>query len=122
MTKGHFHSRIAKHLTWLMLAGIMLLIANRMLFVHSHQLPDGTVVIHAHPFKTSQDKSEPAGSHQHTKYEFLLLNNLAHFIVVSAALSFIAYQKPQIRIQSRCYFHAPRAVVFHPSLRAPPAR
>jgi hypothetical protein len=51
------------------------LIANNVMFMHSHYLSDGTIITHAHPFKKSAD-SEPIPVHSHSKAELLILENL----------------------------------------------
>lgn len=50
------------------------MISNRMLFIHSHKLADGTVVTHAHPYNKSDDSS-PFKSHNHTRAELLFTEN-----------------------------------------------
>ena len=64
----------------IMVIGSMLV--NNNVFIHEHILPDGTAVTHAHPY----DKSEnPEEKHQHSKAEFVFLDNLK---VISIAVGF----------------------------------
>ena len=58
-----------------MIGMMAMLIANKAIFMHSHRLSNGTVITHAHPYNKTND-SEPYKSHQHTKAEFLFLQNL----------------------------------------------
>jgi hypothetical protein len=68
---------IAKILVnWLQLVIIVLLLANTLLFQHRHVLADGTVIVHAHPFKKNT-KGEPV-DHKHSSDQFLRLSVLYH--------------------------------------------
>lgn len=52
-----------------------LLIANKVLFMHNHLLPDGRVITHAHPFNKSGE-SAPYKQHQHSRTEFFFIQHL----------------------------------------------
>lgn len=63
-------------------------IVNRALFQHTHQIEDGRVISHAHPYDKSED-STPFKNHIHTNAELLFLDQvdiLFAFIVVLLAL------------------------------------
>jgi hypothetical protein len=67
---------IASKIIPLLMVGIMaLLISNKILYIHSHKLGDGSVITHSHPFNKTQDPA-PFKSHHHTKGEFLFFENL----------------------------------------------
>lgn len=57
------------------------------LYLHSHRLPDGSVITHAHPFNKTQDKS-PYKHHRHTQVELFLLSHL-HLLFSGAMLMFL---------------------------------
>ncbi len=44
--------------------------------MHLHKLPNGSLVVHAHPFSKSSNPESPVQNHQHTKVELLILDNL----------------------------------------------
>jgi len=47
--------RLQKLLTGVLVFAVGLLIANHVVFLHSHKLPDGSIIIHAHPYNKSQE-------------------------------------------------------------------
>jgi hypothetical protein len=58
---------------------------NSFFNTHSHQLADGTIVTHAHPFERGTG-SGPFESHHHTATELVFLASLLHFIPTIALL------------------------------------
>ena len=54
---------------------IGMLIINNIVFLHAHKLPNGYIIIHAHPFNKSKD-SAPFKMHHHSHSEFFLLHNI----------------------------------------------
>jgi len=70
----------------LFLASIfILLVANRIFFMHSHTLSDGTVIQHAHP---NHDNNGKKHSHSDAQYIFFHHLKLLSLIVI---LPFIAF-------------------------------
>lgn len=67
------------------------LVYNNAFFTHTHKLPDGTIVQHAHPYQNNSDSQSPFKTHHHTSFEFLLLDNLGVFLVV-AGLVFLLFE------------------------------
>ncbi len=76
----------------LFLAVTMALVYNNAFFTHTHKLPDGTIIQHAHPYKSDADSSSPFKNHHHTSFEFLVLNNLGVFILLTC-LAFFFFDK-----------------------------
>jgi len=72
----HRHNIIKKTFAYLILGLVGLLILNKAVFLHTHQLRDGTVIVHAHPFQSNTD-SNPNNPHQHTKSGFFYFNELS---------------------------------------------
>jgi Mn2+/Fe2+ NRAMP family transporter len=64
-----------KAITCLLLAMMGTFIANNIIFIHSHQINDGKIITHSHPYN-KKDDSKPYKSHHHTTAEFLFLENL----------------------------------------------
>jgi hypothetical protein len=54
---------------------MVLLIANKGIFMHTHKVDDNTYIMHSHPYNKESD-SEPLKSHHHTKAEFIFLQNI----------------------------------------------
>jgi hypothetical protein len=63
-----------KVLALLVLGAVSLLILNKALFLHTHQLSDGTFVLHAHPFQAGSDTSH---QHQHSNCAYFLFDQIS---------------------------------------------
>nr|WP_248691067.1 hypothetical protein [Rhodonellum psychrophilum] len=55
---------------------ILSVIANGMLFFHSHELDNGKIITHAHPILTEEQENLP--DHGHTESELIILDLIAH--------------------------------------------
>lgn len=76
MKKGSYNwGNIAKTILGLSIIG--LLIINKVAFVHSHKLPDGTLITHCHPF--NKNDTSPFKHHHHSNATLFLLYNLQLF-------------------------------------------
>jgi hypothetical protein len=64
-----------KVISYFIIVLMVMLIANRAIYVHSHVLSNGIVVPHAHPYSKDQSNDSPP-NHQHSSYEFLVLHQL----------------------------------------------
>ena len=69
--------------TALLLVGAVIFLSylNKALFTHTHLLPDGTVIVHAHPYlKHNKEKQKkiPVSSHNHTPEQYVFLG--LHYI------------------------------------------
>jgi hypothetical protein len=67
---------IKKTVAYLILGVVGLLILNKAVFLHTHTLNDGTIVVHAHPFQAKTD-SNSNNPHQHTKCGIYYFNQLS---------------------------------------------
>ena len=66
------------------------LITNKAIFMHVHKLEDGSIVVHAHPYNESDNKT-PYKTHHHSKTELLLIQSLELlFYFILAAVFFHA--------------------------------
>lgn len=52
------------------------LIFNNALFMHIHLLPDGEIVVHAHPFNAEEKTTEPINQHEHSDSEYSFFDSL----------------------------------------------
>lgn len=64
----------------------LMLLTNNAVFIHIHKLPDGNIIIHAHPYNKAENTSSDT-QHQHTDFELFILQQLQTLLV----LSFIAF-------------------------------
>ncbi len=62
-----------------------MLIFNQSANIHSHQLADGSVVTHAHPYQKTSDNA-PEESHHHNLKEFVFFDHLSLLFTVIAVL------------------------------------
>ncbi len=58
-----------------MVGMIFILIANSGIFMHTHVLADGSIIVHSHPYDKSENSGSPQ-SHHHSSFEFIFLDNL----------------------------------------------
>lgn len=95
------------------------LLVNQALNTHTHVMPDGSIISHAHPFNKSQE-SKQGGSHQHSAPEFFLLHNLQLLFFV-AFLSLILKELAREFRKVYCITgeYIPVSIVLFPG-RAPP--
>lgn len=72
------------------LIAVFALLVNNTIFIHTHILPDGRAIQHAHPFNLSGEKSGSQPQHTHTSKEYFLLSyvyelfgsSIIYFIVI----------------------------------------
>ncbi|MBI9055765.1 MAG: hypothetical protein JEY96_18230 [Bacteroidales bacterium] len=77
----------------IMICFIGLLIADKVMYTHLHKLADGSIVVHAHPYKKSNTE-DPRQTHTHSELEYVLLENLKLLcLYVFAGILFIANVK-----------------------------
>ena len=81
-----FRDSISKQIARLLIAVLGLFILNNAVFLHAHRLPDGQVILHAHPYKKSQDPA-PVKTHHHTAAELFVLDQLQFLFFVLVTLS-----------------------------------
>ena len=112
----------------LLFSGIFLfligfIILNQGYFSHNHQLKDGTVVTHAHPYnKGLDDNKSPFSSHEHSKAEYVLISNLGIFrlfLLLIFAFHFISQRIFEFT-SSYCFCFKPIEFYQQSSGRSPP--
>lgn len=110
-----------KHLIagWLVVQ-IFLIALNQAMFMHTHRLPDGTTIVHAHPFKTDKGNTGPFQKHHHSKIEFLFFGSVSLLFAI-AIIAFILRNFIQVNLY---IFPVPaiykERYISHKNGRAPP--
>lgn len=99
---------------------------NRMANWHFHQLPNGIIVEHAHPYaKSTESQGSPFASHQHTDFEYYYLDMLFRvvFALILTAFALLLLRAMLIR-QPECYsfIASPSFILGNSSPRAPPCQ
>jgi hypothetical protein len=87
--------------------------------MHTHLLPDGSIVTHAHPFDRSGE-SESGESHQHSNLEFVLFQHLEilfFFAMISVGLKKISTGIKKFNFIPALHFST---IIFAKPGRAPP--
>jgi len=82
---------ILKFLSFLSISILLLNIANKSVYLHSHQLENGEIVTHAHPFNQQQDHN-PLKSHKHSNLEYLLLSAINIFNLAIIVFSLVVFK------------------------------
>lgn len=59
-------------------------LANGIVFRHSHRLADGTIICHAHPYKSSSGNQSPG--HAHSRDELIWLDSFANALYANSDL------------------------------------
>ncbi len=105
-----------------LLFALLTVMYNNITNQHRHLLPNGQIIVHAHPF-TKNDGKVPQKQHTHNSNQLLfisLINNLFTFLLlVSFVLRFIQKitKKQIILFNENSTFLFP---IVHYQLRAPP--
>jgi hypothetical protein len=60
----------------------IMLLTNNAVFIHIHKLPDGDIIIHAHPYNKAENTSSQT-QHHHTDFELFILQQLQTLFVLS---------------------------------------
>ncbi|MBN1199096.1 MAG: hypothetical protein JXA23_07075 [Bacteroidales bacterium] len=110
-----------RSVVFLVILSLMGLLVTNALYLHTHKLPDGTMVIHAHPFNKTQDPS-PVKQHQHSSVEFITLSHLQILFCIALILVFLADRPGSSRMIFR-QIEPPENLSFRefPVTRPPPS-
>jgi hypothetical protein len=93
---------IVKKTFAIVLLGIIgLLTLNNALFMHLHRLPNGTLIVHAHPYSNTNQTDDSNQTHQHTKIEILVISNLLLLFSVGVLVLSTSFFQPKLIV--RCY-------------------
>ncbi|MEZ0538275.1 hypothetical protein [Fibrella arboris] len=75
----------------------LFMLTNAVVFRHAHRLPDGTIVVHAHPFLPKAlggPGSDPVQPNNHTKQELIWLDAMTDVAYPFTEPTFFAFQVP----------------------------
>ncbi len=117
-----YFRKIQKFVSFVLLFALLTVMYNNITNQHCHFLPNGQMVVHAHPFSKT-GSNEPQKQHRHNTNQFLvisLINNLFAFLLfISFIFSFIL----QIRNKKTGWSDNEKIFLLpavHFQLRAPP--
>ncbi len=82
--------RLSKVLLLLSLPALLLLYHNQAVNWHYHQLKDGSVVKHAHPYNSDTPTSTPFQKHHHGDFELFVLSQLSQIVTLLVVALLIA--------------------------------
>lgn len=99
MLSNFRHTHLATFLASILLVVFAYQVVNKALFIHSHKLEDGTIVIHAHPFPEPEDAG-PVTNHTHTAQIFRLLDLSYHMLIICMAFMAFAFISLAVRLMS----------------------
>lgn len=97
--------KIRSFLAFACILSITIILANNIFFMHMHKLPDGAIIIHAHPYQKSSDTA-PIKHHHHSKTDLFFIQNIhllffAAIIVWSTFLLHLQIVRREFSLQSR---------------------
>ena len=84
--------KIKRIIPILILPVVMLWFFNSVNNRHYHQLPDGSLITHSHPYQKGIPDQGPVKSHNHSNAEFLFLSFFSNTILI-LALSIFCVEK-----------------------------
>jgi hypothetical protein len=116
-------SKTAEIIFLLLSPAVIILFFNNIDNKHTHILPSGEIIEHAHPYKTNNTAHNPIQSHKHTKNFIILLNIINSAISTLSFLLFFSftiflYQSATIFNKNIIFTELPFQKSF--SSRAPP--
>jgi hypothetical protein len=104
----------------LLLPAMMFLAGNAVFNLHVHKNCDGQLIVHAHPFKTSN--SEGGCSHSHSTHECISIQQITSFLFVLASVFILRISLGKIIEVSKVYHNTVKKNLLSTLLpnRAPP--
>lgn len=103
----------------ILMAIMLLFIANNIVFLHTHKLDNGKILVHAHPYKKSQD-SAPFKKHQHTAGQFYQLTHLQLLFFVAFVTAFVSPYFSKTQKFTLVVFQIHSLLISQKKGRAPP--
>ena len=91
---------IKKLVTIIMIGLFGMLLTNKAIFMHVHKLEDGSIVVHSHPYNTS-DNTTPYKTHHHSKTELLFIQSLELLLLFILATVFFHAGIRQFKVISK---------------------
>lgn len=118
MGKQLFHNS-KKAFIGLMIFIMGMVLVDKALFTHTHLMSDGTLITHSHLFDKTKE-SQSGKSHQHSKIEFQLFQNLQVLFLLLAGTLPIWILKGRFEKIFFTYSQFKPALISSASGRAPP--
>jgi uncharacterized membrane protein SpoIIM required for sporulation len=118
-----YFRKIARFIIPVMILTVLCFVLNSNLNQHYHKLASGSIVKHAHPYK-KENSGVPFQSHNHSSFEFLLLDNIS--IALFTFIFFLLTLTLFPRFLNNAYFpileiYKPTDLYFLKNYHAPPA-
>jgi len=116
---GKIYQRIVKAFAIVQIIMVVMITLNNALFLHKHILPNGDIIVHAHPYKKAADNA-PFQSHHHSTNELFIISGIAILFLISILSitpigEFHKYRFPALRRK-----RVPSVLLLHKFGRAPP--
>lgn len=108
--KARFRNNISKQIALVMIVVFGLFVLNNALFLHAHQLSNGRIILHAHPYKKSQDGA-PIKTHGHTAAELFHIGHLQMLFFIFVASAVTVFRTDQKRVYA--YIHPFLCLDYH---------
>ncbi|HHW58649.1 MAG: hypothetical protein WBL11_07200 [Bacteroidales bacterium] len=103
--KNNFKQTFINLLSLFMAVFMILLIVNNIVFLHVHKLPNGEIIVHAHPYNKSND-TEPIKNHTHSNREYLVLDQLKNiFVITFIFFSFLFFSNKILIFKNKIVYH-----------------
>ena len=118
-----FFRKIQKYASVLLLFMLLIVMYNNIANQHYHLLPNGQMVVHAHPFSKSES-NEPQKQHTHTTSQLFVIAQINNLFTLLLILSFIFWfiqeklKKKEILLDIELIVSFPK---INYRLRAPPS-
>ena len=83
-------------LSFILIVSTLALFWNNAVNWHYHQLPNGIVVEHAHPYsKSASSPGSPFEKHHHSDFEYLILDLVYHgtLVILMVVLTLMVYRQ-----------------------------
>lgn len=116
---GVFGHNLKRTFSILLIVVMSALIFNKVVYIHIHVLPDGSMVTHAHPYSKGSD-GNPAPRHQHSNLELFLLYQMDVLILSVSAASVLKQTAKSICVPKPVTDHFLSTFVPFLPERAPP--
>lgn len=116
--------QLSKVLLLLSLPALLLLYHNQAVNWHYHQLKDGSVVKHAHPYSSDAHSTTPFQKHHHGDFELFVLSQLSQIVtllVVALLLAGLIQQNRTFKQPLAQVVFVQTACQSSLTLRGPPA-
>ena len=111
--------RVAKSIiTNLLLLAFLFQVYNRVIYTHTHILPNGLIINHAHPYNKTNYPG-PVTSHSHTREQILMFSLVELLFIFIATIQCLS-AKEYILIKSKSISVPAQTNYYHLKNKSPP--